>query len=103
MTTKTLMTAMVAGAALLAMGAQAKAADVCSSITGNLVANCGFETGNLSGWTFTPAPSGSDQFVGSGAFSGSFAWNMGAVGTTNVSVWSAPPSLTPTDVPNCRA
>jgi hypothetical protein len=80
---KKLLSGVVAGAALMTMGSPTMAADVCSSVAGNLVANCGFETGDLTGWTFTPAPSGSDQFVGGGAFSGSFAWNMGAVGATD--------------------
>jgi len=28
-------------------------ADVCGSIAGNVVANCGFETGDFSGWTLS--------------------------------------------------
>jgi hypothetical protein len=34
-------------------------ADDCGSTVGNLVVNCGFETGNLTGWTFVPAAVGS--------------------------------------------
>jgi PEP-CTERM motif len=31
----------------------AKADDMCSSVSGNLVANCGFETGDFTGWSGT--------------------------------------------------
>lgn len=34
-------------------GAHAAKADTCSSIAGNLVANCGFETGSFSSWSGT--------------------------------------------------
>lgn len=72
----------VTGMPIFAFAGSANAA-VCEAIAGNLVANCGFETGNLSGWTFTPASSGSDQFVGGNANSGNFAWSMGAVSGIN--------------------
>src|SRR5439155_18541489 len=46
----------------------------CGSISGNLVTNCGFETGDFTGWTVSPAPSGSNFGGGSGfSHSGSFA------------------------------
>jgi hypothetical protein len=32
--------------------AKADISSICGNIAGNLVANCGFETGDLSGWTF---------------------------------------------------
>ncbi len=32
---------------------QARAATACTAMTGNLVANCGFEAGTFSGWTLT--------------------------------------------------
>jgi PEP-CTERM motif len=34
---------------------QAKASSICDAITGNLVANCGFETGDFTGWTISGA------------------------------------------------
>jgi VPDSG-CTERM motif len=46
----------------------------------NLVQNPGFETGDLTGWTFTPAASGSDQRVGGPAHTGQYAWQAGSVG-----------------------
>ena len=40
----------------------------CASVTGNLVTNCGFETGDATGWTLTPASS--DSLVGFNSNSG---------------------------------
>jgi hypothetical protein len=55
---------------------------ICDAIAGNLVTNCGFETGNTTSWTFTPAAAGSDFFIGStptyGVNSGHFDANFGA-------------------------
>jgi len=51
-----------------------------SSSASNLVMNPGFETGDLTDWTFTAAASGSDFFVGAeGAHSGTYAAWFGAV------------------------
>ena len=38
-------------------------ASICDHVAGNLVMNCGFETGNFSDWTVTPAASGKDIVV----------------------------------------
>jgi hypothetical protein len=38
---------------LTALSFGAKADPLCSSITGNLVTNCGFETGDFTGWTLS--------------------------------------------------
>lgn len=35
------------------MGSAAKAASICDSISGNIVNNCGFESGSFSGWSVT--------------------------------------------------
>lgn len=51
----------------------------CYSVSGNLIANCGFETGNTSGWTFIPAGSGSDFYVGGGGYNRTYAAWFGAV------------------------
>ena len=39
------------------------AASLCDAVSGNLVANCGFETLDLTGWTFTAAALGSDFYI----------------------------------------
>lgn len=62
---------------------------ICDAISGNLVANCGFETGNFTGWTTVAASSGSLFGVTSDAAfvnSGSFGAFFGAVGTTDDSI-----------------
>jgi hypothetical protein len=38
---------------LLQSSAPVRAASICDSIAGNLVANCGFETGDFTGWTLS--------------------------------------------------
>ena len=57
----------------------AAAPSLCDSISGNLVVNCGFETGDLSGWTNF----GNTGFtsVGTPPHTGSFAANVGPVGS----------------------
>ncbi len=76
----------VAGVVALLFALPSFAGDICSSVSGNLVANCGFETGDLTSWTFTPAASGSDFYVGGGAYSGNYAAWFGAVGSTDDSI-----------------
>lgn len=62
---------------------KAEASTSCASITGNLVANCGFETGSFSGWTLsgTDTPTqlnnlygveGTDPIDGISPYSGSY-------------------------------
>ena len=52
---------------------------ICDAIPGNLVKNCGFETESFTGWTETPATSGSDFTVENDAHSGNFAAFFGAL------------------------
>jgi hypothetical protein len=66
--------------------AQARAGDVCAGLAGNIVANCGFETGDLTSWSVSGTDSGPNQYgyeygvdqleVDSGSYSGFF----GAIG-----------------------
>jgi hypothetical protein len=55
------------GAAVAMLLPTLATADVCGSVPGNLIVNCGFETGDFTGWTL----SGNTGFTGvSGNFSG---------------------------------
>lgn len=61
-------------------------ADTCGSVSGNLVTNCGFETGDFTGWTTVPASVGSDFYVTSElglVHSGNYAAGFGAVDLQN--------------------
>jgi hypothetical protein len=51
---------------------------ICDAIAGNLVTNCGFETGDFTGWTQTPAGSGSSFGVDGLPHSGEDAAFFGA-------------------------
>ncbi len=67
---------------VLGMYAPAAKADVCGAVVGNLVVNCGFESGNLAGWT----QSGNTTNTGVGNFgpgphSGNFDAFAGPVGS----------------------
>jgi hypothetical protein len=66
-------------AALAVTATPLLAQDVCQSVGGNLIANCGFETGDFTGWT----QSGNTGFTGVTGFpySGSYAAFMGPVGS----------------------
>ena len=72
------------------------AQSICDAVAGNLVTNCGFETGDFTGWTqggnlgFTGV-SGSSPYVNSGNFGaqlgpvgsdGTLSQNIGAAGAT---------------------
>lgn len=62
--------ALVAAVVVLTTAPRAAAAQLtpsaCDAVAGNLVANCGFETGNLSGWS-VPAPPNSPAMIGNSA------------------------------------
>ncbi len=54
-------------------------ADSCTG-SGNLVTNCSFGTGDLTGWNFTAAGSGTDFYIGVGSgYNGDNSANFGAV------------------------
>jgi len=69
-----------ASALLLTIGAGAASAtpSICNGTAGNLIQNCGFETGNFSGWNTGPASSGSFFGVDGPGYSGSFEAYFGA-------------------------
>jgi len=55
-------------------------AQPCTAVPGNLVVNCGFETGTFSGWTVAwPPTADPDTFVDGSPHSGAFAASLGAV------------------------
>ena len=65
---------------------QADVPSICDGMAGNLINNCGFETGSLSDWTVTPASSGSNLIVTntpSGVNSGQDAAGFGATAHQN--------------------
>jgi PEP-CTERM motif len=73
-------TLLIVIAALAVMATPVLAQDACQSVAGNLMVNCGFETGNFSGWT----QSGNLGFtsVSTGyAFSGTYGAQLGPVGS----------------------
>ena len=61
-------------AALLAVGTGSANAtpSLCNAVAGNLLQNCGFESGDFAHWNPKAASSGSDFFVSTGGNSGSF-------------------------------
>jgi hypothetical protein len=66
--------------AMLAVGTGSANAtpSLCDGVAGNLIHNCGFETGTFSSWNTGPAPSGSDFGVGGTGYTGSFDAFFGA-------------------------
>jgi len=91
-------------ALLLAMfvvvNASAWGQSICDAVAGNLVVNCGFETGDFTGWSNTgntgfTSVSGSAPYVNSGNFGaqlgpvgsdGFLSQNVGAAGATSYAV-----------------
>jgi hypothetical protein len=69
-------------AAVLAVGTGSANAtpSLCNTIAGNLVLNCGFESGSFSNWTTAPAATGSDFFVFNPGYTGNFGAYFGAIG-----------------------
>jgi PEP-CTERM motif len=67
-------------AAVAVMATPLLAQDVCQS-PGNLVANCGFETGDFTGWTQSGNLGFTGVTGGAYAFSGSFGAYLGPVGS----------------------
>jgi hypothetical protein len=68
--------------AVAAMTSTAFGQDVCQTVSGNLIVNCGFETGDFTGWT----QSGNLGFTGvttnpTYVFSGSWGAQLGPVGS----------------------
>jgi len=68
----------LAALVVFGLGAPAAKADVCT-VGGNIVNNCGFETGNTTGWTVVD-PSGFTAATAASAHSGSFGLSTGPVG-----------------------
>lgn len=74
------MAACLISATMLANGAAvAGPTDACDSVSGNLIQNCGFETGDLTSWGTIPAASGSDFFVSGPGYTGQFQMNFGGI------------------------
>lgn len=65
---------------LIFAGVAAKA-DTCSSLSGNLVKNCGFETGDFSGWTGTTTTNRFSGVDSSSPYQGNYEAYLGAQGT----------------------
>ena len=85
------LTLALAALVVFGLGAPAAKADVCS-VAGNIVNNCGFETGNTTGWTvvdasgFTGVNAGSAHSGGFGLFSGP----VGLLGTLTQNLVTVP-------------
>jgi hypothetical protein len=79
---KKLSLAIVAAATLLAAGSGSANAtpSFCDAAAGNLIQNCGFESGTFSNWNTVPAATGSVFGVGGPGHTGSFDAFLGATG-----------------------
>src|SRR5690349_14573962 len=73
---------MLAAAAVLAVGTGSANAgpSFCDGVAGNLVQNCGFESGSFSSWNTNPAATGSLFGVGSPGHTGTYDVYLGATG-----------------------
>lgn len=65
--------------ALLALPAWAN--DICQSASGNIVGNCGFETGDFTHWSVSGNTSFTGVTGGAYAYSGNYGAYLGAVGS----------------------
>jgi hypothetical protein len=65
---------------VVGLSASVTKAAPCGSVVGNLVVNCGFETGNLSGWSNT-GNTGFTTVTAGAAATGSFGLEVGPVGS----------------------
>jgi hypothetical protein len=75
---------------------QARAASICDGVAGNIVANCGFETGDFTSWTIsgnTANPGG--NYYGVDAFDAN-SGNYGAYMSQDLFVGTAPVDLSQT-------
>ena len=61
---------------------QTAKADVCNGAVGNLILNCGFETGSLSPWTGTALADGNSGVDGLAPYSGTYEAFLGSNGQT---------------------
>ncbi len=83
---------------------------ICDAVSGNLVANCGFETGDFTDWSWT-GNTGATAVTGGYAYSGNYGAQLGPVGsdgyltqtlatvagTVDVSFWLSSDGGTPND------
>jgi hypothetical protein len=67
--------------ALAAMTSAAFGQDVCSTVSGNLIVNCGFETGDFTGWAQTGNLGNTSVTGAPYNFSGNFGAKLGPVGS----------------------
>ena len=68
-------------------GALAAKAEVCNGVANNLVSNCGFETGDFTGWTgttttdlFSGVDNGNTHAIGTTPYEGNFEAFLGSTG-----------------------
>jgi len=74
--------------------AQVFVPSMCDAVPGNLVANCGFETGDFTAWVGTAAPAGSDfGIIQYNVNSGTFAARFGALNSVTDTIDQFLPTL----------